>query len=144
MTRTYILIGVLAVLGGASLFFLPRAGPGSSSRTPAQAQSDSGSRAGESRIVAPGVVEAASEEIAVRAEIPGRLTSVGVEEGSHVARQQVVATLDNSLARAHVEAAEAEVKLRQAELKAVLNGANQLQRREAGKFKNITVLSPVG
>lgn len=130
MTRIYLLIGVLAVLGGASLFFLPRATSPISSQTPVQAQSAAGSKTDERRIAAPGVVEAASEEIAVRAEIPGRLTTVAVEEGGHVARDQIVATLDDSLARAHVEAAEAEVKLRQAELTAVLNGANQLQRRE--------------
>jgi HlyD family secretion protein len=85
----------------------------------------------ERRIAAPGVIEAASEEIAVRAETAGRLISVPVEEGGRVARGQIVATLDQSLARAQVAAAEAEVKLRQADLTALLNGANQLQRLES-------------
>ncbi|HEX3684785.1 MAG TPA: HlyD family efflux transporter periplasmic adaptor subunit [Bryobacteraceae bacterium] len=130
MTRTYILLGLLAMLGGASLFFLPRGVSRGSPPSPRPSASDSGGEAVEGRIAAPGVVEAASDEIAVRAEIPGRLTSVAVEEGGHVARHQVVATQNDSLARTRVEAAEAEVKLRQAELTAVLNGANQLQRRE--------------
>ena len=129
MTRTYILIAALAVLGGAAIFYLPRAASHTAPANPAQTRSDS-SREAESRIAAPGVVEAASEEVAVRAEIPGRLTSIPVEEGEHVSRQQIIATVDQSIARERVEAAEAEVKLRQAELTGLLNGANQLQRLE--------------
>ncbi len=128
MRRSYILIGLLIALVGVSLFFLPRAGQKSTPRSSALAQSDSVT--GERRIAAPGVVEAASEEIAVRAEVPGRLTSVALEEGQQVARQQIVARLDDSVALAQVKAAEAELKLRQAELTAVRNGANQLQRLE--------------
>jgi HlyD family secretion protein len=123
MKRSYIALGLLALLVGAVMFYLPRASTRAMTEAPLGAQT-------ETRIAAPGVVEAASEEITVRAEVAGRLTSVAVEEGEHVARGQIVARLDDALARTRVQAAEAEVKLRQAELSALLNGANPLERRE--------------
>jgi HlyD family secretion protein len=124
--RTLIVIALAAVAAGA-VAFLFRGSHGATAATrPQQLQRDELER----RIAAPGVVEAASEEIAIRAETSGRLISVPVEEGDRVARGEIVAKLDQSLARAQVEAAGAEVKLRQADLTAVLNGANQLQRLE--------------
>lgn len=126
MTRTYLLIALLVAAVGAAIFVLPRAADRASAHPasqPTQRQPDPAQR-----IAAPGVVEAASEEIAVRPEIPGRLIAAPVEEGDRVAPGQVVATLDQSVARAQVEAAQAEVALRQAELTALLNGANQLQK----------------
>lgn len=129
MTRLYILGAALAVIAGAAAFFLVRAASPAASATSSQKQSPAG-RASEDRIAAPGVVEAASEEVSVCAEIPGRLTGVPVEEGDNVAHGEIVATLDQSLEREHVEAAEAQVKLRQADLTALRNGANMLQRLE--------------
>jgi ABC exporter DevB family membrane fusion protein len=82
-------------------------------------------------VTAPGLVEAASEEIAVRAEIPGRITQIAVEEGQKVERGQIIAVLDDAEWRARADAAQAEVQQREAELTAGLNGANQLQRRDA-------------
>jgi HlyD family secretion protein len=122
MKRILIVLVLAALSITAAMLFLSRARPN-------QAASDS-SNSREIRIAAPGVVEAASEEIAVRAEVPGRIVSIPVEEGDHVVSRQVIAHLDDSLARVRLEAAEAGVKLRQADLTALLNGANQLQRRE--------------
>ncbi|MBV9761794.1 MAG: efflux RND transporter periplasmic adaptor subunit [Acidobacteriaceae bacterium] len=129
MRRPYVLAAALAVgaTGGAFLLVRKAAGPESSGWV--QAQSAAGARSPD-RIAAPGVVEAASEEVAIGAEIAGRLRSVA-EEGEHVTRGQIVAALDQSVARERVEAAEAEVKLRKADLDAIRNGANNLQRTEA-------------
>lgn len=129
MRRAYAILAAAAIIAGASLLWLNRAASRAASVTSARQGSQISSRRQE-RIAAEGVVEAASEEIAVRAETAGRLTSVPVEEGDRVARGQIVAALDQSLARAQVKAAEAEVKLRQADLTALLNGANELQRLE--------------
>lgn len=129
MKRSYVLAAALAVIAGIAVFFLVR---NAITRQPplVRAQSAPGVKS-PGRVAAPGIVEAASEEVSVGAEIAGRLTRVEVEEGDHVARGQVVATLDASLARERVEAAEAQVKLREADLSAVRNGANMLQRTEA-------------
>ena len=54
-----------------------------------------------------------------------------MEEGDTVRRGQVLAELENSDYRAQVESAEAEVMQKQAELRKVINGARQQERREA-------------
>lgn len=129
MRRSYLLIAVLAMLAGvAAVSFLLRSTE--APVAPVEAKRATGAKSPE-RVAAPGVVEAASEEVSVGAEMAGLLTRVDVEEGDHVARGQVIARLDASLAREHVAAAEAQVKLREADLSAVRNGANMLQRTEA-------------
>lgn len=128
MKRAFVILAAAAIIAGASILWLNRAASRSATVTAAREESPPSSV--QQRIAAEGVVEAASEEIAVRAETAGRLTSVPVEEGDRVARGQIVAALDQSLASAQVKAAEAEVKLRQADLTALLNGANELQRLE--------------
>jgi len=82
-------------------------------------------------VAAPGVVEAASEEVAVHAEISARLTRVAVEEGDRVTRGQTLATLDDTELRAREATAASLVNERQAAFEHVLVGANQLERREA-------------
>jgi HlyD family secretion protein len=82
-------------------------------------------------LAAPGRVEPISEEIAVGSEISGQLTSVLVEEGDLIQRGQLIAVLNNADYRAQVAAAEARLRLKTAELRRVLNGARQQERREA-------------
>lgn len=82
-------------------------------------------------IAAPGRVEPVSEEIKVASEVAGRLRSVKVDEGDHVARGQVLAELDNDDVRARRDSAAAELAVREAELTRVVNGSRDQERREA-------------
>jgi HlyD family secretion protein len=84
-----------------------------------------------SRITAPGRVEPVSEEIRVGSQLSGRLREVPVEEGDRVRRGQVIAVLDNADYEARAAAAEAGLKLKEAELRRILNGARDEERREA-------------
>ncbi len=61
-------------------------------------------------IAAPGVVEAASEEIEVGAEISGKLKAVTVEEGDSVTRGQPIAVLENSDYKTQVETARTNIE----------------------------------
>ena len=79
----------------------------------------------------PGRVEPVSEEISVSAQISGKLQAVFVEEGNRVQAGQVLAVLEHRDFRARVASAEAEVALREAELRRVVNGARDQERREA-------------
>jgi HlyD family secretion protein len=124
-----VLIVLVGVIASAAILLLPRARSHPAANA-SEAQSSPG-LASERRIAAPGVIEAASEEITVRAETAGRLTSVPVDEGDHVSRGEIVATVDRSLAHAQLKAAEAEAELRRSELTALLKGANGLQRLQA-------------
>ena len=83
------------------------------------------------RVVAPGRVEAVSEEIEIGVEIPGRIVALHVQEGDAVRAGQVLAELENADYRAQVAFAEARV----AEVRAVLartrNGSRAEELREA-------------
>jgi HlyD family secretion protein len=91
--------------------------------------------ANEGLIAAPGRVEAISEEVRVSSELSGRLKSVNVEEGDRVKRGQVLAELENADYRARVAGAEAELVLREAELRRTINGSRAEERREAEAAK---------
>lgn len=85
----------------------------------------------ENLIAAPGRVEPISEEIKLGAEISGKLRAVMVEEGDRVSQGQVIAVLEDSDYRARLAAAEADLMQRQAELRRVVNGSREQERREA-------------
>jgi HlyD family secretion protein len=87
----------------------------------------------ESRIDAagPGLVEPVSEEVRVSAQIGGRLDRVLVDEGDRVKAGQVLAIIDNRDFRARVESAQAELGIREAERRRVVNGARTQERQEA-------------
>jgi HlyD family secretion protein len=82
-------------------------------------------------VAAPGRVEPISEEIKVAAEMSGKLAAVSVEEGDRVEAGQVLAVLENDDYRARVLSAEADLARREAELRRVVNGARDQERREA-------------
>lgn len=82
-------------------------------------------------IAAPGRVEAVSEEVRVSSELSGRLESVNVEEGDRVRLGQVLAEIQNDDYHARVQEAEAELAVREAELRRTVNGARMQERREA-------------
>lgn len=83
------------------------------------------------RIVALGRVESWSEEIRVAAAMTGRLAAVPVEEGDAVVRGALVATLENADHQARVLAAEATLRIAQAALLRLENGALPAERDEA-------------
>src|SRR5271166_3798196 len=78
-----------------------------------------------------GRVEPSSENIKLGSELNGKLKRVYVDEGNHVSRGQVLAELENADYHAQVGSAAAEVKQKEAELRKVINGARQQERREA-------------
>lgn len=96
-------------------------------------------------VAAPGLVEPASEEIEVGAEIPGKLARVLVEEGAAVTAGQTIAVIENadlasavSTARAEVQTlvaaqqtAAARIAERKAERARVVNGSRREERLEA-------------
>jgi HlyD family secretion protein len=82
-------------------------------------------------VAGPGRVEPVSEEVNLGADVSGRLQEVLVEEGDRVTRGQIVAVFDNADYQARVALAEAELALREAELRRVRNGARTQERREA-------------
>lgn len=96
-------------------------------------------------IAAPGVVEAASEEIEVGAEIAGKLKAVLVKEGERVAKGQTIAVLENSDFEAQIiqakaqietlrrqkETARARILQAKTERARIVNGARPEERREA-------------
>jgi HlyD family secretion protein len=79
----------------------------------------------------PGLVEALSEEIRISAQIGGRLDRVLVDEGDRVKTGDVLAVIENRDYRARVASAEAELSLREAERRRVVNGARTQERQEA-------------
>lgn len=96
-------------------------------------------------VAAPGLVEPASEEIEVGAEIPGKLARVLVEEGASVAAGQTIAVIENADLASAVTTARAEVQTlvaaqqtaaariaeRKAERARVVNGSRREERLEA-------------
>ena len=96
-------------------------------------------------VVAPGVIEAISEEIEVGAEIPGKIKQVLVEEGAQVLKGQTIAILENadfqaniSTAKANIETlksqqitAKARLLQAQTDRERIANGARTEERKEA-------------
>jgi HlyD family secretion protein len=79
----------------------------------------------------PGLVEPLSEEVRVSAQIGGRLDRVLVDEGDRVTAGQVLAVIDNRDYQARVASAAAELQLREAARRRVVNGARAQERQEA-------------
>ena len=79
----------------------------------------------------PGRVEPISEEINLGAQVSGRLREVLFDEGDHVERGQVLAVVSNQDYLARVQSARAELLLKEAQQRRVLNGARDQERREA-------------
>ncbi len=129
MRRFSISILLLAAAAAAVVFVLRR------NTEPATIQSASAPAQPEAEtIVAPGRVEPASEEVKISSQVPGRLSSVPLEEGDRVRRDQVIAVISNEDCRARLASAEARLKLREAELQRIVNGSRDQERREALAF----------
>jgi HlyD family secretion protein len=81
-------------------------------------------------VVAPGVVETASEEHEIAAAMSGRLTRVLVDEGQPVTAGQVIAEIDNAEILARIDVAAATVQLHTGELQRLVAGARPQELRE--------------
>ena len=121
-------VAILAIAAGALYF---RGRRGAAPADSAAAARPSPTAAAKSVIAAPGRVEPVSEEIRLNAEISGRLKAVPVEEGDRVAAGQVIAVLEDADYRARVASAEAQLAQKEAELRRVVNGSREQERREA-------------
>jgi ABC exporter DevB family membrane fusion protein len=119
--RTIIILSVAAV--AAILLAATHGRP--TSRKPAPVVSDNGI------ISAAGRVEPISEDIRVGAEIAGKLREVRVDEGDHVRRGQILAVLNNDEYAARIASERAEVAIREAELRRIVNGSRTQERGEA-------------
>jgi multidrug resistance efflux pump len=136
MKRTTLFTLVALALAGAASYALIAnrqkigADENAMTTTASPRPTSSVSAAGTRYVVAPGFVEAASEEINVSAELNGKLRSVTVEEGDEVKRGQVIATLENDDYRARLAAAQANLQQREAELLRLENGSRLEERAE--------------
>jgi len=78
-----------------------------------------------------GRVEPASEAVRIGAPVPGRLIQVAVTEGQHLKAGELIAVLENADVSARVAQADATIRMRQAELDRLDNGASQSERLTA-------------
>lgn len=129
MTRSRVLVASAAVLAliVALNFGVLRDHPSAAIETVASAQT----RAQSDVAAGPGLVEALSEEVRVSAQIGGRLERVVVDEGDRIKAGDMLAVIDNRDYKARVASAESELRLREAELRRVINGARSQERQEA-------------
>lgn len=120
------LLGVLLIGAAVSFRSLPVA-----RTTEAPSPSLTPLLAGQYIVAAPGRVEPSSEEIRVGASVTGVLKELLAKEGDRVKRGDVLARLESDDYAASLNKAEAELKLQQAELLRVTNGARAVERRQA-------------
>ena len=83
------------------------------------------------RIYATGIVEGTTEDINLRSELSGQVVSVPVSIGDQVEAGAVLVQLDDRQQRQQVAVGEANVKLAEAQLERLVNGARQEERDEA-------------
>lgn len=82
-------------------------------------------------IVAPGVVESVSDQVALSFEVPGRIEELLVAEGDRVAEGQLLARLDSRIAAARVAGAEAALESARARRDVALTGSRPEEIRAA-------------
>ncbi len=82
-------------------------------------------------IYATGIVEGATEDIQLRAEISGRVTEVHVSAGDWVEVGAILFRLDDRQQRQQVAVSQAKRDLAEGQLRRLINGARSEERREA-------------
>jgi len=122
---------VLVVAGAAALYvFLPRAVP----IQVAVAEPVAGAAAGPSSILDASGYVVARRQATVSAKITGKVVAVGIEEGQRVERDEIIARLDDTNAKAGVAQARAELEQARANLMAAqvafVNAKPTFQRNE--------------
>lgn len=146
MKRTIILSSMVFLLIAVSLGYFFWLRPAQIERkTSVENQSAETDKSSQNMVVAPGVVEAISEEIEVGAEVAGKIKQVFVDEGVQVLKGQIIAVLENSDFEAQISAEKTRIEtLRrqketaqtallqaQADRERIFNGARTEERREA-------------
>ena len=149
MKKTLILSVIALLLSAFSVFYFVFYQPNRAvQKVSAENEANEKDKINKNTVVAPGVVEAISEEIEVGAEIQGKLKEVLVEEGDEVLKGQTIAVLENADFQAQIttartqietlrrqkETAEARVFQAKTERTRIFNGARPEERREA--FEN--------
>jgi len=133
MKRTMVVSALALVLAGSAAMYsfgkLSGNKPSEKQNQPVAAAAVPGGSA--TLVAAAGRVEPVSEEIKIASEVAGRLREVRVEEGDHVKRGQVIAVVENDDYRARLLLAEAQLQSKEAELRRVVNGAREQERKEA-------------
>ncbi len=130
MTRRQGWLVVAVVIGVGSSMALARSAPRAQvDAVPGTGGAGTASAAG--LIAGPGRVEPISEEVAVAAELSGKLTEVLVEEGDLVARGQVLARIEQGDYLARLHSSRARLAMAQAERERLINGARPEERRES-------------
>ena len=123
-----IFAGVILVAGAALVLRGRESKPSASAGSPASAARFENVG---NLVTAPGRVEPISEDIRLGSELNGKLREVLVDEGDHVHQGQVLAVLVNGDYLADVKASEAQLSLKQADLRKTVNGARREERRQA-------------
>jgi HlyD family secretion protein len=122
-------LGALVLAGVASVVvLLGAAGASVAPEAPASAAP--------TLIAGPGRVEPVSEEIDVAPELSGTLAAVLVDEGDVVQAGQILARLQDGDYQARLTAAEARMRVAEAERLRLQNGARPEERREALAVRN--------
>lgn len=113
-----IIIIILALIGGAGYWYFSQ-----NPQAWQQAMTDFGlaANSAEEKLTASGFIEA--NEIAISAEVSGRITALAVDQGDTVSAGQVVAQLDTALLDAQAAQADAQIALAQAQLAQAEAGA---------------------
>jgi multidrug resistance efflux pump len=84
-----------------------------------------------SQIYASGIVEGRTEAVELRPETSGRAVKVLISEGDWVEQGAVLVRFDNRVELQHVAASLANLRLAEANLQRLINGAREAERREA-------------
>jgi HlyD family secretion protein len=86
---------------------------------------------GDYAVAAPARIEPVSEEVRIGTSLNAVIKEMLVKEGEAVERNQVIAVLESAEQAASLAKAEAALKLREAELARVMNGARTQERNQA-------------
>lgn len=90
-----------------------------------------GIRTTEKHIFAQGRIEGATEEAELRSQLHGQLVELSAREGQLVSEGQILLRIDDREYRHGVALAKAQLRLAEADLSRLVNGARAFERREA-------------
>jgi HlyD family secretion protein len=125
MTRFFTIVVAVALVAAGCLWLHEQSRPAVRATQPIRRAAASLS------IHAPGIVEGGHREVELRPEVPGRIAEILVAEGDYVEAGQLLVKLDDATQRHSVTMLEAEVRLAQAQLERLKNGAHEYEREEA-------------
>lgn len=114
-----IIAGTIAVIDTQSDEFTPQ-------KVPRQAERTS--------VFAVGIVEGRTDEVELRFQPIGCLAEFRVQVGDEVARDQVLASLDDGTHRQQFALAMANLEIAQSELSRLVNGTHEEEQKEAGSI----------